>query len=147
RGMRLYRDAQRIFLFVIAEAAPGRGVLREDDGPLIRGGKGVQAVGAGGQRVAFDRYVVGKGDGRVFVGARAPHLAVGDGLAPDFASAHERPAIVDGDIRQPDALRGNGALADGRKTQLYGLPSVFELRPRDAGETADGQRKARTTIK
>jgi len=107
----------------------------------------VQAVGAGGQRVAFDGDVVGERDSGVFVSARAPDLAERNGLAPDFASAHERPAIVNGDIGQPDALRGNGALAERRKSQLDGLPAVFELRPRNAGETADGQRKARTTSK
>ena len=56
--VRLDGDAQGVFGLIVEEAAPGVGVLREDDGPFLSAGDHVQAVAPGGQRLAFDQHVV-----------------------------------------------------------------------------------------
>ena len=86
-GLRLDGDAKRVFFFVVAEAAPRRGIFREDDRPLIGGGDHVEAVGAGGERLAFNAHVVGEGDDSVFVGTGAPDLAVRDHFAEELPAA------------------------------------------------------------
>src|SRR5439155_26827889 len=121
RGMRLHGNAEGVFLFVVRETAPRSGVLGEDDGPLVFVGNHVQAVVPGGEGLAFDGDVVGECDSGVFVCTGAPYPAVRDGLAEDFAAVNHGHMIRYGDIREADALRGRGTLADTRNAELRRL--------------------------
>src|SRR5215472_15750604 len=148
--MRLYGDAQSFFFFVIAEAAPGSGILREDNRPLILVGNRMEAVSAGRQRLAFDRHITGKRDGGIFVRAGAPDFAVRNDFAPNLAPADRRPVIVNCDVCQPDTLRDDSALADARNVQLRWLAAVFELRFRARGDKAESRQsctKAQNTLR
>ena len=128
RRMRFDSYTQRVLFFVVAEAAPGGGVLGKNDSPLILVGDGVQSIGPRRQRLSFDGNVIGENDGCVFIGTRAPDFSIGHGLAPDFAAADRRPVIGDGDVAQANPLRYRGTLADARNIQLGGLTAVLELR-------------------
>ncbi len=126
--VRFHRDAQRVLFLVVAEAAPGSGILGENNRPLILVGNGVQSVGACGQRFSFYGNVISESDGGIFIRARAPDLTVGDGLAPDLAPVYRGAVIGDGDVGQADPLRHGAALAGTRNVQLRGLAAVLELR-------------------
>src|SRR5262249_44033525 len=114
-GGGFHGDAQGVFFLVVAEAAPRGGVFREDDGPLIFVGDHVQAIGARGERLAFDGGVVGESDGGVFVGPGAPDFSIGHDFAPDFAAVGEGTAIFDSHGADADGLRGFAVLADAGK--------------------------------
>ena len=79
--------------------------LAQDHRPLALGRDHVQAVVAGGQRLAADRERRREGHDGVLVGAGAPHLVVGHQIAPDRPLTHGGPVVPDGDVGQPDALR------------------------------------------
>ena len=125
--MRFYGDAEGVFFFVVAETAPGSGILGKNNGPLILVGNGVQSVGARRQRFSFDGNVIGESNCRIFIRARAPDFSVRHGLAPDLAPSDRGPVISDGDVGQPKPLRHGSALARTRDVQLRRLASVLEL--------------------
>ena len=54
-GLRGHGEADRVFRLVVAEAAPGRVHVAEDDGPVLLGGDHVEAVRACRERLAADR--------------------------------------------------------------------------------------------
>jgi hypothetical protein len=91
----------------------------------------MQTINAFGQRLAFHRDRSGEFDGRVLIGARAPHLSVGHDSAPDFASAGKRAVVRNGDIGEADPLADHRALARFRQRR-NGL--------RADGATGAGQR-------
>ena len=132
--MRLHAHAQRVFLFIVAKTSPGRRILREDNRPLLLVRNRVQAVRARRQRLSFHRHIVRKSNGGVLIRSGAPHLPIRNCFAPNLAAAHHRPVIVNGDIRQPNALRDAPALADTRNIQFRRLAAIFELRFRAAGK-------------
>src|SRR5205085_8414085 len=70
-------NAQRVLLRVVAVAAPLFGGLVEDDSPLVLAGYHVQAVRARLQGLAVDEHIVGDGEPRRLVRARAPDVTVG----------------------------------------------------------------------
>src|SRR5690349_20004200 len=125
--MRVHGHAKRVLFFVITETPPGSGVFREDDGPLTLIGDRMQAVSACGEWLALDADVVGKGYGGVLVGSGAPDFAVRNDFSPYLAAADERFVIVDGYVRQADALRGGGMMADARTQHLRRLRAILEL--------------------
>src|SRR4029079_9126037 len=140
------------FLGVVREAAPGGRVPGERNRPFRGTGDHMQPVAAGRQRVPLDADGVAELDGRVVVGPGAPHAAVGDDVAEDRASAHERPVIDDGDVGQADALRQHRSLADARQVEQHGLVAVLELRARgrggqqENGDTDGGQQGTHGSI-
>ena len=132
--MRLHAHAQRIFFLVIAEAAPRRRILGEDNRPLILVGKRVQAIASRRQRLPFHSHVVSKRNCRVFIRSGTPHLPIRNRFAPNLPASHRRPVIGNGDVRQPDSLRHAGPLADSRNVQFCRLAAVLELCFRAAGQ-------------
>src|SRR5215470_12106500 len=126
--MRLYLDAERIFLFIVAKTAPGGGVLGENDGPLVGCRNHVKAVSPCRKSLAFDGYIFGKSNRCVLVCPRAPDFVIGNGSGPpNLPAADQRRVIVDCDIGEPDALSDHGMLADRRNVQFRGLSAVLEL--------------------
>ena len=101
--------------------------------PVIRvhlhtGLSGLESVDACRQRFSFDGNIVAESDGGVVIRAGAPHLSVGNRLAPDLAPADRGAMISNGDVGQSNSLRHGCALAGTRNIQLRGLTSVLELR-------------------
>src|SRR2546430_4093261 len=88
---RLHRDAQRVFLFIVAKTSPRGRILREDNRPLLLVRNRVQPVSARGQRLAFHRHIVRKRDGCILVRSGAPHLAVRNDFPPNLAPPDRRP--------------------------------------------------------
>ncbi len=109
-SVRLYRNAQRIFILLVTEATPCSGHLREDHRPIIFAGNHVQSIGSFVERLAFNRDRIGECDGGIFVGPGTPDLSVRHQLAPNLAAVDEWPMVVDGDVGNADALRDNGML-------------------------------------
>ena len=77
----------------------------------------MQSVGTLGQGLALDGHRIRELDGRIFVGAGTPHLAVGHEAAPHFALIDQRAVIVEGDIGNSNSLRYHGMLAGPRQIQ------------------------------
>ena len=71
----------------------------------------MQAINAPGERLAFNADGIAEFNGSVFIGARAPDLAVRHQPSPNFSALHQRAMVVDGDIGDPDALDDFGVLA------------------------------------
>src|SRR5439155_10299456 len=145
-GLRLRGYAQSVFLLVIAEAAPGSRVLRENNRPLIFVRNGVQAISPRRERFSFDAHVVGKSDDRILVRARAPYFSVRHRLAPNLPPANFRPVIDNRDIRQPNPLRHCPSLAEARNVQLRRLASVLKLRPCIPRQNTQSHQQAKTTL-
>ena len=116
-------DAEDVFGGFVEEAAPGGGVLREDDGPFGGVDDHVEAVAAGGEGLAVDRDRVRDGEDGAFIGSGAPGgglavavaevgEAVGDELAPDLAAPvfDGGGGVVDGDLDGADELGDGGLL-------------------------------------
>ncbi len=140
RRLRFCSHAQRVFFFVIAEAAPGGRILREDDRPLILVRDGVQSIGPRSQRLPFDGDVIGKHDRCILVRPRTPHFPIRHGLSPDFTPAYGRPVVRDCDVRQSDPLQNHPTLTHPGNAQLRRLASILELRfgiPRPDAEPHD----------
>src|SRR5205085_29224 len=104
-GLRLDRDTQRIFVFFIGEASPGRSDFREDHSPFVLARNHVQTVSPFWELFAFDRDRIGKFDGGVLIRAGPPNLPIWNELPPDLTFVDERTAVVDRDIRDAHALR------------------------------------------
>ena len=132
----LRRDAQRVFGRVVPVAAPGVGILGEDDGPLILPRDEVQAVAPRRKRPALDLHLVRGREGRVLVGAAAPGTLLaavqaqvrqppGDELSPDLPpavvrAAHDaRARVLDRHAHGADRLRDRSlrVVAVGREGQ------------------------------
>ena len=114
-------EADRVLLRVVAEAAPGGGDGAEGDGPGLRGGDGVEAVGSGRELLAAHGDRGGEGDGGVLVCPGAPRLVVGNQRAPDLPLPHRRSVVVDGDVGEAHPLADGGVWTRVGERQAWGL--------------------------
>ena len=77
----------------------------------------MQTIDSSCELLAFNHHRIAKFDRGVFIRSSAPHLTIGHKLAPDLTIVHQRSAVVDGDIRNANALRDQRMLAGAREVQ------------------------------
>jgi len=65
--------------------------------------------------------------GSILIGSRAPDFVIGNCRAPKFSTPNQRRVIIDGDVRQADALRYYGMLAECGNGEFRGLSTVLKL--------------------
>ena len=109
--LRFHRHAERIFVLLVAEAAPCGRHLRKNHRPLIFAGNHVQSVGSFVERLALNGHGIGKRDRRILVGSCAPYFSIRHQLAPNLPAVSQRAVIVNGDIGDANALRDLRMLA------------------------------------
>ena len=80
------------------------------------------------ERLAFNHDGIAECNRSVFIRARAPDLAVGNQAVPYLAVLHQRPVIVNRDIRNPDCLRNLRLLARKWQIKYEGLCLAYTRR-------------------
>src|ERR1700746_3626272 len=103
----------------------------------------MQTVNALGQRLAFHIHRIGEFDGRVFICAGTPDLAVRHKTAPDFSAFDQRAVVINGDISDADSLDDLGMLAVTRQVK-HGRLRVAQSCGENKRDEYTGKREAPT---
>src|ERR1700683_1154843 len=113
-GLRSHGHTERVFRLIVGEAAPGSGVLGENDNPGGLPRNHVEPVHALRKRLAIDGDGIAGLEESVVVGPGSPYLSVRLKAPEDLPAVDERPVIVNRDIGEADALREARVLAGAR---------------------------------